>query len=165
QVFLEDSLLIRRLLVKSLLGIDFHVLKFTAANMAPMIAITTNTGRQPRKCSNSVPNGAPAQRAVKCPETTIESHFPLRFGGAISPMIAYIKGVIEATDKPAKIRITISHKNEEAKAVSALEIAKNNKPNVIIVLRPFLSESQPKNGAEKAYVTAKTVPSIQSSLD
>lgn len=122
-----------------------------------MIAITINTERQPRKCSNNVPNGAPAQRAVKCPETTIESHVPLRFSGAISPMIAYIKGVIEATDKPAKIRLTISHKNEGAKAVSALEIVNNNKPNVINVLRPFLSESQPKKGAEKAYVIAKTV--------
>lgn len=125
--------------------------------MAPMIAITTNTERHPRKCSNNVPIGAPAQRAVKCPETTIESHVPLRLGGAVSPMIAYIKGVIEATDKPAKIRLTISHKNEGENAVSVLEIANSNKPNVINVLRFFISESQPKKGAEKAYVTAKTV--------
>jgi hypothetical protein len=121
-----------------------------------MIVITTNTERQPRKCSNNIPNGAPAQRAVKCPETTIESHVPLRFSGAISPMIAYIKGVIEATDKPAKIRLTMSYKCE-AKAVSALEITNSNKPNVINFLRPFLSESHPNKGAEKAYVTAKTV--------
>jgi hypothetical protein len=65
--------------------------------------------------------------------------------------------VTEATDKPAKIRLTINHKNEEAKAVSALEIAKSNKPNVINLLRPFLSESHPNKGAEQAYVTAKTV--------
>jgi hypothetical protein len=65
--------------------------------------------------------------------------------------------MIEATDKPAKIRLTIIYKNEGENAVSVLEIANSNKPNVINVLRPFLSESQPKKGAEKAYVTAKTV--------
>ena len=46
---------------------------------------------------------------------------------------------------------------KEAKAVSVLEIANGSKPNIINVLRPFLSESHPNTGAEKAYVTANTV--------
>ena len=64
---------------------------------------------------------------------------------------------MEATDKPTKIRLTISQKNVGAKAVRILEMVNNIKPNVMYDLRPFLSDSHPKKGAKTAYVIAKTV--------
>lgn len=64
---------------------------------------------------------------------------------------------MEATENPAKIRLTINHKKDGAQAVRILEAANSNNPHVIKDLLPFLSESHPKNGAEIAYVIAKTV--------
>src|SRR5690606_36136101 len=97
-----------KLLVDLLLSLLFHVLKLTTASIAPTIASTTNTDRQPKYCSNIEPSGAPNPRAEICPETVIESHVPVRFGGAVSPIMAYMTGVIDATDKPVKIRLTIN---------------------------------------------------------